>query len=215
MTKEKDREKFAEKETPELVIRDRRFWKRADWNPEDQTQSRLPSVLERLEEKVRNSESAVQDVRDKARRVQQEADAYRQRLERDVEKKLSLAKGEMLREWLDVLDDLDRSLTVAQEAAKDVGGVTAIVEGLRMVRAAFIQKLAKQGVEMVDLTDQPYDPELAEAIDVLPTKDPAKDNCIVAVLQPAYRMDGRTLRAARVRVARLEKAQQESEKRDA
>jgi molecular chaperone GrpE len=60
-----------------------------------------------------------------------------------------------------------------------------------------LSELKKHGLESVDLADQPFDPEVAEA--VAHTPGDGGDVVVADVLRSGYRWRGKTLRAAMVR----------------
>jgi len=190
---------------PEILVRDKRFWVRKDWDPEERSASRKPSYVEELEESINKSQKQVQDVRDAARKFRDEGESFRQRMERDVERKVDNLRVQFLSDMLEVLDNLERSLSVAEQSPQDDPAFKSLSQGLRMVHLLFLEKLARHGVEKVDLLHKPYDPEMAEALDMEETEDAEKDNLIVEVFSNAYRLDQRIIRPARVRVAKFMK----------
>jgi len=190
---------------PEFRVRDKRFWVQRDWDPKERSASRKPSYVEKLEESIHKSQKQVQDVRDAARKFRDEGESFRQRMERDVERKVDNLRAQFLSDMLEVLDNLERSLLMAEKSPQDDPSFKSLSKGLHMVHLLFLEKLARHGVEKVDLLHKPYDPEMAEALDMEETEDAEKDNLIVEVFQNAYRLDQRIIRPARVRVAKLKK----------
>ena len=64
-------------------------------------------------------------------------------------------------------------------------------------------KLAKAGVERFDPAGTPFDPNVAEAVGVVPVSDPARHDVVVEVTRPGYSLGERVIRPARVLVGRL------------
>ena len=61
--------------------------------------------------------------------------------------------------------------------------------------------LQKQGLEVLNLEGQPFDPATAEAVMHEPSADGASDGpVVVEVLRSGYQWKGRVLRAAMVKV---------------
>lgn len=189
----------------EIRVTDRRFWVKKDWDPNETAASRLPSVLENLQEEIRKGEARVQEIREAARQLQSETDAVRTRLERDVERKVANARAQFLSDLLEVVDNLERSLEAAQKTGQKSAepAFTSLVEGIQMVRILFLEKLARQGVEKLTVLDALFNPETAEALEVAATDDPQMDNRVVGVFQEGYQMNGRTIRPAKVKIAKL------------
>ena len=79
------------------------------------------------------------------------------------------------------------------------------VEGMEPVRSQLVGVLAGQGLEVIDETDEPFDPNRHEAV---MTADPAEDSpadpvepAVVEILRTGYAWKGRVLRPAMVKVA--------------
>lgn len=72
-----------------------------------------------------------------------------------------------------------------------------------MVQKRLHATLEAQGLERVQSEDAPFDPNVHEAVDVVPVTEPAKENQVVEEVLPGYLLKGRLLRPARVRVGKL------------
>lgn len=76
-----------------------------------------------------------------------------------------------------------------------------LVSGYQMSLQRLERAMAKVGLEAIPAVGQPFDPELMEAMDtVAGTGRPAGE--VVEEVRRGYRLQGRTFRAAQVRVAR-------------
>jgi molecular chaperone GrpE (heat shock protein) len=60
----------------------------------------------------------------------------------------------------------------------------------------------RTGLSAINCADQPFDPQLAQAVAVSVTQDEASDNLVVEQYAPGYIYEGQVLRHAIVRVAR-------------
>jgi molecular chaperone GrpE len=158
----------------------------ADDPPADRDASRLPSYVEELKRRVEASESS----------SRAEVEAARARLERHFESRLVTAKAEMAAGMLDVLDNLDRALSV--QGADE----SPLHEGLVATRDLFMRKLIEMGVEPVSGVGEPFDPESHQAIDEVEVEDPELDGRVAEVLQRGFRTADRLVRPAFVRVGR-------------
>ena len=74
-----------------------------------------------------------------------------------------------------------------------------------MIRESVLKQAEATGIERVDLTGKPFDPNLAEASDMELTTEPDDDGKIVLVLKAAYQLNGRVIRPGVVKVARYVK----------
>lgn len=147
----------------------------------------------RLQEALTQLES----LKDQALRSQAEAENTRRRAARDVENAHKFALERFAAELLPVIDSLEKAVEVASEAE----GAESIAEGVELSLKLFVNVLDKHGVEQIDPAGEPFDPQLHEAMAVIPS-DHAEPNSVIEVMQRGYRLNGRLVRAAKVVVAR-------------
>lgn len=122
-----------------------------------------------------------------ALRLQADFENYRKRVQQQQVDEVARATGKVVEELLPVLD--------ACEAAFAHGA-----DGVEPVWSALMGALQRQGLEAMDLVDQPFDPAVAEAVMQEPG-DGSSDGPVVSdVLRTGYRWKGRVLRAAMVKV---------------
>jgi len=159
---------------------------------------RYPSVVEELKARTEEAERRAREISAAYRRIEEEREAFRVRLARDLERRVEIARVEMMRKVLGVLDDLDRAIAVGA-SSQNVGG---LLSGVTLIRDHLLQILASEGVQALDLVGQRFDPAVAEAVSVQETDDPARDNLILEESGRGYTLGGTLLRPARVRVAR-------------
>jgi molecular chaperone GrpE len=183
---------------------DRRFWARteeaADPGAAAAEPSRHPAFVEELEERVRRSEERLAETLAAHRRMQAEFDEARQRLLRDVDRRLEQAKAALFPEFLDVADQMDLALRAAD--AEEAGGAS-LAQGLRLIQGRLLGALRAAGLERFEVLGEPFDPERAEAVAVVPVADPADDGRVVVQQRPGYRLGDRVVRPAQVQVGRL------------
>jgi molecular chaperone GrpE len=95
---------------------------------------------------------------------------------------------------LEVLDNLNRALQFAKPETDP-----NLLSGLKMVAQQFQAALEKQGVAEIASVDQPFNPELHEAVGQVPSEKP--EGTIVQEHQKGYTLHGRLLRPSRVMVS--------------
>jgi molecular chaperone GrpE len=126
--------------------------------------------------------------KDIALRLQADFENYRKRVAVQQTDEVDRSTGRFAEALLPVLD--------ACEAAFAHG-----VQGVESIWSQLIGVLQKQGLEALDLADQPFDPSTAEAVLHEPAADDADTGPVVAeVLRTGYRWKGRVLRPAMVKV---------------
>jgi molecular chaperone GrpE len=160
---------------------------------------RYPSVVEELKARAEEAERRAREISTAYRRIDEERDAFRERLSRDLERRVDIARAELMRRLIPVLDDLDRALAAAR--ASSGGG--SLLAGVSLVRDRLRQTLAAEGVEEIETKGLPFDPSVAEAVATVAVDDPAQDGLVLEEMEKGYRLRGALLRPARVQVGRL------------
>lgn len=154
------------------------------------------------DEKIANLEAQLAEAetreRDSVLRIKAEMENLRRRTELDVEKAHKFALEKFVNELLPVLDSLDRALEVAN---KDNDAMAAMVEGIELTRKSMLDVVAKFGVQVVADIDVPMDPNVHQAIAMVESDEVAAGN-VLMVMQKGYTLNGRTIRAAMVSVAK-------------
>jgi molecular chaperone GrpE len=123
-------------------------------------------------------------LRDLAMRLQADFENFRKRTAAQAEGDVDRATGRLAEALLPVLDAAEAAYV---QHPDEVGPLLNVM----------LSELKKHGLESVDLADQPFDPEVAEA--VAHTPGDGGDVVVADVLRSGYRWRGKTLRAAMVR----------------
>ena len=154
------------------------------------------------DEQIANLQAQLAEVqqreRDAVLRSKAEVDNMRRRTEQDVEKAHKFALEKFVNELLPVIDSLDRALEVADKANPEM---TAMVEGIELTLKSMLDVVRKFGVEVIADTNVPLDPNVHQAIAMVESEDVAPGN-VLMVMQKGYTLNGRTIRAAMVSVAK-------------
>lgn len=138
------------------------------------------------------------DLRDRWLRAEAELQNYRRRAARDREEVRRSAEDSMLREWIGVIDDLDRAIGSAGSAGVEASWLA----GLRLVAQRMLDLMARHGVRPLDPGGQPFDPAFHEALAEVEGPADVAPGTVVEVVQKGYARGDRALRPARVLVAR-------------
>lgn len=137
-------------------------------------------------------------VREAQIRAQAEIENIRRRAELDVEKAHKFALEKFANELLPVIDSLERALEVAD---KNNAELTAMVEGIDLTLKSLLGAVRKFGVEVVGEVNEPFNPELHQAMSMMESEEVAP-NHVLMVMQRGYTLNGRLLRPAMVAVAK-------------
>lgn len=126
-----------------------------------------------------------------------EADVFRKRLTREKDDALKFASEKVIKEFLPVVDNLERALAHAGEAQAG-----SIREGVEITLRQANQVLEKLGVTRVNTTiGTPFDPHFHEAVSHQENKN-IPVNSIAMVMQAGFMLHDRLLRPAMVAVAK-------------
>ena len=158
---------------------------------------RYPSYVEELMRRMAETERKFQE---KKQQIDAEIGRTKARLESDFERRLALEKQQIILPFLDVMDNLQRAL----DSAALAGTVEHLLEGVQMTANLFSAKLQAIGVEAIPALNQPFDPNLEQAVGTVKVQDADSDGVVVEEVQSGYCMNGQLLRPAQVRVGRLE-----------
>lgn len=170
--------------------------------PEDGDQPETEAAAEETSEADANPEAALAEAQSKADenwdlylRAAAELENVRKRAARDVENAHRFALESFGRELLAVVDSLEMGLAAADNADAD-----AHREGSEATCKLLKTTLERFGILEVDPEGEPFDPEMHEAMSMMPS-DKVEPGSVAKVIQKGYALNGRLLRPARVIVA--------------
>lgn len=154
-----------------------------------------PSYKE-LENKLTEMEAKANDLWNQQMRERAELENVRRRAERDVSNAHKYALEKFVNELLPVIDSLERAL---QSDVSDNKYAKKIHEGIELTMSLLLKTIEKFAVKQIDPIDQPFSPELHQAIATQPS-DKAP-NTVLEVLQKGYTLNDRVIRPALVVVS--------------
>ena len=139
---------------------------------------------EQLAADVEGIVAELDQYRDLAMRLQADFENYRKRASAQAAADSERATGRLAEALLPVLDATEAAYVAHPD---EVGPLLNLL----------LAELRKHGLETVDIVEQPFDPEVAEAVAHQPGT--GGDVVVAEVLRTGYTWHGRTLRAAMVR----------------
>ncbi len=182
----------AAKEKPEILKEDQDKTIKSDVVQEnDKT-----VLLKESEHKRLLAEAA--EYKDKYLRLYAEFENARKRMERDKAEFLRYANQELLVDFLDILDDLERSLEAAKAKHEDYD---AFLKGIEMVMAHVYDLLRKNDVAPIEAKGKQFDPHCHEAL-MQEDRDDVEEGVVVDEFQKGYMLGDRVLRTNKVKVAK-------------
>lgn len=133
---------------------------------------------------------------DHLQRLKAEFENYRKRVLKEQTKAVELAAEPLVRRLLEVIDEFELALMAAEQRPD----FDRFLHGVELVYAKLMEILRAEGLERIEAENRPFDPELHEAL--LQSGEGDGEPVVVDVLRPGYRLKGRVIRPAGVRVAR-------------
>lgn len=151
-----------------------------------------------LEDALAEARRAAQENLDRALRAQAEIENVRRRAERDLAHAHKFALERFVSELLPVKDSLELGLAASAEK----GATTAsIAEGVGLTLRMFEQAMEKFGIESIDPSGDPFNPEFHQAM-TMQESGTAESGTVLTVVQKGCLLNERLVRPAMVIVAK-------------
>jgi molecular chaperone GrpE len=156
-----------------------------------------------LEEQVEFLSSALDEVTAKAeeyldgwQRSRAEFANYKKRVLRENTEIHKVARGEVIKLYLDVMDDLERALL----ERPDTGDGKTWMDGIEIIVQKLRSRLEAEGVKPMNPLGEDFDPNLHEAL-MKEDSEEYESGKVIEVMQEGYWIGEKVLRPALVRVA--------------
>lgn len=156
-------------------------------------------------EEEADASSRVKELEDRYVRLFAEYDNYRKRTSKEKDDLYTSAVVEVTKQWLSVLDNIDRAIDAAKavtaEDGKETESEDKMLQGLELIKKQAADVLAKINVTEIECErGTVFDPNLHEA--VMHTEDDTLgENQVAQVFQKGYILKDRVVRHAVVQVA--------------
>lgn len=120
---------------------------------------------------------------------------YKKRIERQVREQANAGRREVLKNFLPVIDNLERALSF------ESANVDALRNGVQQTLRGFEAMLGVEGVKAISVKGQKFDPKIAEAIGTQ-SSEGVEDDVVLEEAQKGYMIGDDLLRPAKVIVAK-------------
>jgi molecular chaperone GrpE len=152
--------------------------------------------VETLREEIELLQRQSNEYLDGWQRERAEFANYKKRKDRESQQLKDNLTGNIIRKYLDIVDDLERALQNQPEN----GEGASWAEGIELVYRKFLTALESEGVTAMQVAGTEFDPNLHEAISQEPSEE-YESGKIVEVLRNGYMIGEPVLRPASVRIA--------------
>ncbi|RKZ12401.1 nucleotide exchange factor GrpE [bacterium] len=155
-------------------------------------ETQLQAQLERIQAEADTN-------KDKWLRSMAELDNFRKRSHQHLESSLNLARADVLKQVLEVLDNFERAMEAWDQA--ETSPDENFVKGVRLIQDQLLRVLRENRVEKIESIGEAFDPNLHEAVSQIET-DEVQSQHVARVIKEGYRFHKTVLRPALVVVAR-------------
>jgi len=133
-------------------------------------------------------------------RLQADFENTRKRMEREKQDFVKFANEGIILELLNVLDDLERTVNLAENQKQDL---PAFLKGVEMILAHLYEMLKEYGVKPIEAEGKLFDPHYHEALMQIENKE-LPEHTIVEELQKGYLLNDRVIRTTKAKVSKKE-----------
>lgn len=147
-----------------------------------------------LEAKLDAAEKKADDLKTQLLRTAAEYDNYRKRSQREADQKFNDGVSHAVTQILGILDTLNMA---ANASCTDEN----YKKGVMMTLDKAGQALEKLNITEIEAQDQPFDPNLMNAVQQVPPQDGQESGTVVQVFQKGYKIGDKIIRHATVVVA--------------
>ena len=153
----------------------------------DTTKTKKP-VIDKFTQEIDSLKQQIEEFKNKYLRALADYQNLEKRVNEERFELVKTANKSLLIKILPFLDNLEKAEVFVRDP------------GLKISKEHFLQILKEAGLEEIDLLNKDFDPNLAEAIDIIAG---IKDNKVVEILRKGYKFEDKILRIAQVKVSKI------------
>ncbi len=152
----------------------------------------IEALKKELEEKTKEAEEYLT----RLKYLQAEFDNYRKRVEKEREEFAKYATERLVRQLLDVYENLERALENGANGDKE-----ALLKGVEMTFQQLKDVLEKEGLEPIKALGARFDPFLHEAV-LQEEREDCDEGTVLEEYQRGYMLNKKVIRYSKVKVAK-------------
>lgn len=152
--------------------------------------------IEALQKKYDETSAALEKEKKEYLFLMAEFDNFRKRNIKERGELIKNASESVMKQLLPIVDDMERGL----EATKNAEDPQAIREGMQLIYNKLVKLLEQNGVKAIESTGVDFNPELHDAIAMVPVDDESKKGKVIDTPTKGYMINDKVLRHAKVAV---------------
>lgn len=152
--------------------------------------------MEALKDALNAEQEKVESVKKDYMFLLAEFDNFKKRTLKEKSELLKNAAESTLKGLLPIVDDFERGL----DAIKDTSDAQSVKEGMELIYNKLVKYLESNGVKAIESTGAAFDPDLHEAIAMVPTPDEEQKGKVIDTVSKGYMLNDKVLRHAKVAV---------------
>lgn len=152
--------------------------------------------IEALQKKYDETSAALEKEKKEYLFLMAEFDNFRKRNIKERGELIKNASESVMKQLLPIVDDMERGL----EATKNAEDPQAIREGMQLIHNKLVKLLEQNGVKAIESTGADFNPELHDAIAMVPVDDESKKGKVIDTPTKGYMINDKVLRHAKVAV---------------
>jgi molecular chaperone GrpE len=161
---------------------------------EETSQNEESQAQQAEEPQEDNWEAKYREANDKFVRLYSEFENFRRRTAKEKLELIGSASGDLIKDLLPVLDDMERAIA-SNKTAEDIDTVK---EGFELVHNKFSKTLQSKGLEAADVVGEAFDAEVHEAVAKIPAPEKKLKGKIIDVVEKGYSLNEKVLRYSKV-----------------
>lgn len=172
-----------------------------------ETDSQLDEANDMINKELEDIDSLKQQLLDAQAQVEKEKkeylflmaefDNFRKRTVKEKSDLIKNAAEKTLQGLLPIVDDFERGL----QASSDQEDASQVRKGMELIYQKLVKYLEQNGVKAIESTGKPFDPDMHEAIAMVPAADDSQKNTVIDTPTKGYTINDKVLRHAKVVVA--------------
>lgn len=154
------------------------------------------SEIEKLAKELAEEKLKVEKEKKEYLFLMAEFDNFRKRTLKEKSDIIRNANEQSMKGLLPIVDDFERGL----DATKDVDDPNAIREGMEIIYNKLVKYLEQNGVKAMESNGADFDPDMHEAIAMVPVEDQNLKGKVIDTPTKGYTINDKVLRHAKVAV---------------